>query len=92
MSWWQKVKCRVLGHKYRAIDQAQHGKTVQFDCIRCLLLWAMHGPTHSFVPWDGEIEAEFYENQGRHSKGWPLREGRPSFAKATEGRAGRRRP
>lgn len=48
--------CAIAGHRY-VIERVLNERARKVGCTRCHRSWAMHDPTQTFVPWDGEFEA-----------------------------------
>lgn len=57
-----RVICGVIGHRY-VVERVLNYGARKVGCTRCGCKWGMHDATHSFVPWDGELE-EFYARGG----------------------------
>lgn len=61
--------CAIFGHKY-VVERVLNYRARKVSCTRCKRSWAMHDPTRSFLPWDGEFEAlyapggDFYDLDG----------------------------
>jgi len=51
----RRLTCTVLGHHYHVVWHIS-GTTRKVACQRCGRAWAMHDPTQSFIPWDGDFE------------------------------------
>ncbi len=58
----ERLICAVAGHRY-VVERELTSYARKVGCTRCSRQWAMHDPTKSFVPWDGEFE-ELYKPDG----------------------------
>ena len=51
----ERILCAVFGHRY-VVERVLNDRARKVGCTRCGRQWAMHDPTRTFVPWDGEFE------------------------------------
>ena len=58
----ERIICAIFGHHY-IVERKLNECARKVGCTRCNRHWAMHDPTRSFVPWNGEFE-EFYKPGG----------------------------
>jgi hypothetical protein len=52
----ERLICALLGHRY-VVERQLNDRARKVGCTRCNRKWAMHDPTRSFIPWDGEFDA-----------------------------------
>lgn len=51
----ERLICAFFGHR-DVVERVLSNHARKVGCTRCDRHWAMHDPTRSFVPWNGEFE------------------------------------